>query len=121
MILIFIVAIAASSFSQTAFPALTKIPGVNDSDVQKTIVIGDYDGDGSDDIVIEWQSQGSQPAYENYGIAIYSYSKNTYLLQMPWTGAKSVSFADLNNDKRVEVIIGNKIYAYTSNIVKKKT
>jgi hypothetical protein len=119
--LLSLLVLCSFSFSQTSFPPLTQLPLANVSRVVQTIVIGDYDGDGTNDILVEFNA-GDSNSINTYAIAIYSYTKETYLLQLNigYTSTPLISYGDVNNDKKVEVIIGNKIYAYNSSLVKKK-
>jgi len=79
--LLSLLVLCSFSFSQTSFPPLTQLPLANVSRVVQTIVIGDYDGDGTNDILVEFNA-GDSNSINTYAIAIYSYTKETYLLQL---------------------------------------
>jgi hypothetical protein len=114
--------LASICFSQTAIPFPPDIPGASSQSIIFLKAIGDYDGDGTNDVFVVWGLEYAAVAY-----CIYSYSKQAYLLEVPGSGIGLTAAgmptwdaADINNDKKVELILGRAIYSYNSSQVKKK-
>jgi hypothetical protein len=106
---------AVSIFAQTNIPTP---PGTTGETVYKVIAIGDYDGDGCDDILVWWNHQS--PSDIEY--SVYSFKKSQHLLTIKFgdVGNGYQLAADLNGDKKVEIVVGSKIYSYNSTLSKKK-
>jgi hypothetical protein len=83
-------------------------------------IIGDFDGDGSNDIYFAWYTTVNGVTQGHFGV--YSLKKQLYLLKVLSGVDLSLGFdsGDLNNDSKVELLIGNKIYEYTGATAKKK-
>lgn len=132
-----IITSAIVSFSQTQFPTPTQLPIASGGNwtVDSTIIIGDYDGYGRNDVLVRFKSCvpdgfGGCAGVPSYAVCIYSYAKSAYLLQLSFpNGIPPISYGDLTSDfaggqnthSIVEVIIGNTIYAYNPTLVKKKS
>jgi hypothetical protein len=111
-----------SLYSQTEIPAPTEPKSVN-WELTGTDIIGDFDRDASNDMLISWSGDDGAKPYCFLGI--YSYKKNAYLFTLCEVGYNSLSmgsfkFGDINNDEKVELIYRNKIYEYSSTLSKKK-
>ncbi|HEX3019711.1 MAG TPA: hypothetical protein VHP36_05395 [Chitinispirillaceae bacterium] len=108
-------------------PSDTKISDLTPDRIQN---IGDFDGDGSEELFLSWEINYSR-SYRDPGsgsgnisllfnmISVYSFKKNTYLIQE--TGNTSnVITGDFDGDSAFEFIIGKKIYKSSSAMSKKK-
>jgi hypothetical protein len=104
-------------FSQSIIPNPTINPGTNYTFLWNE-VIGDFDGDGSADILLVWKAL----ALDKFVITIYSHAKESYLLQTnsEFGTRDAIKFADTNNDKKVELIVGTRIYLFSPAVNKKK-
>jgi len=118
--ILILLVITAYSFSQTAIPSPTGHPNAK---LNSTVVnIGDFDGDGSDDLffVLSEPSGASNVVY----YAVYSMKKNQYSMLEQVTSTffvvKPDAIGDFDGDKMVEFVIGNIIYKYSSTLTKKK-
>jgi hypothetical protein len=104
-----------------AFSQTTVLPpsGTSDAFIRESLVIGDYDGDKTNDLYIKWENSSGDHS-ETY--TIYSYEKSKYLLVVKGSvgGEKYETSGDLNDDGNVEVLIGTKIYSFESGLSKKK-
>lgn len=95
--------------------------------------IGDFDGDGSDDIFICWSrganyykkdgTRNQNVVYSyRYHYGIFSVTKSKYLLNginsSPFSG--NVVTGDFNNDQKIDFIVGNKVYLGANTLSKKK-
>lgn len=93
--------------------------------------VGDFDGDGSDDIFVQWYILARY--YDKSGMlieandgrnhfGIYSYTKNRYL----FTGVRKSSVGsnvvtgDFNNDDKIDFVVGSQIYLGVNSLSKKK-
>ena len=101
--------------------------------------IGDFDGDGSEELYLIWRRQlirkftlkatGEQFVGNVYTSqsALYSFKKNSYLITGPFPvdwdpynpWPDRVLTGDFNGDNFIEFLIGNKVYSSTTPIVKK--
>jgi len=105
--------VAVSIFAQTDIP---NPPGTSGGTVYQVFTIGDYDGDGCDDILIHWDGNNS----DHIEYSVYSFKKSQHLLTIKYDGSNYRLAADLNGDKKVEIVVGSKIYSYDSSLSKKK-
>lgn len=92
--------------------------------------VGDFDGDGSDDIFVQWyiyvnyfkKSGTTLGTDERFHFGIYSYTKNRYL----FTGVRKESIGsnvitgDFNNDDKIDFVVGSQIYLGVNSLSKKK-
>lgn len=102
------------TFSQTNIPVPIEFL---DFDINSVTNIGDFDGDGSEDMVVKFAG------YNIYAISIYSFKKNQHLLKVgpsQNTTFPLSTFGDFNGDKLNEVVIDGIIYEYSNTLAKKK-
>ncbi len=83
-------------------------------------VIGDFDGDGKDDLLLLTGHQSSGSSYVDR-MTIYSYSKREVLLSVAGASnyrekSDAVAFSDLDGDGTVEVFFGLKVYNYKTGV-----
>ena len=96
--------------------------------------IGDFDGDGSDDIYICWNmiysyhytEGGVEKVNDNwirskYQYCVYSLKKNSNIItsELKYNWPSTVQTGDFNGDQCVDYVMGDKIYT-TSTPIKKK-
>ena len=96
--------------------------------------IGDFDGDGSDEIYVLWRmyyyyhytENGVEKVNDNWGISkeqycVYSLKKNSNIItsELKFLWPPSVETGDFNGDQCIDFAIGDKIYT-TSTPIKKK-
>ncbi len=118
LILLFIPLVA---YSQTTIP----VPSIVGSEehLRATEIIGDFDGDLSNDVCTWWYGQGNRLEF----FTVYSYKKNAHILELSGTGyprPDSVSYkeqfvGDIDGDNTVEIIIGDKVYSFATTGKKK--
>jgi len=114
-----VMAVCFIGFAQTIIPIPSGLS--NSATGSYSEGIGDFDGDGSNDVSVWWDDTGSYKSF-----SVYSFKKDTQLLfvkdECPTLmNGQTMDYAvDLNNDAKVEIIIKNKIYSYTTVDTKKK-
>ncbi len=107
-------------FSQTDIPLPPSHPKALK---QGQCNIGDFDGDGSDDIYLaftEWNGTSTTLTI----LGIYSFKKNQYILLETFSpsisiGQKPDVIGDFNGDKAIEFIVNNTMYSYSGTLTKK--
>lgn len=87
-----------------------------DRDPLRTEHIGDYDGDGTGDILL-LTGYGNNTGHTVYRVTVYSYNKKQVVLSVgdiegTYTLADAVTAADLDGDNTVEIIFGTRIFSY---------
>jgi len=104
--------------------------------VAKSHNIGDFDGDGADDVFIEWRigvkyydsdgkllgMQSQWCDFSRYHLGVYSLKKKKYLFRdhrKTQTG-ESVITGDFDGDGKMDFVIDNKIYLGVNSLYKKK-
>jgi len=118
-VILLILAAFALSFSQTAIPKPTGCAAtayLNGTPIN----IGDFDGDGSDDLFLIFYDSNNS----TYFFGVYSFKKNLYLLVQTTTTTLDPSFfvfGDFDGDKINEIVVNGIIYKYSSSSAKKKT
>lgn len=114
---LFLLVICACSFSQTVIPPPSSHPTAQMW--SKAVNIGDFDGDGSDDLFGAWYEPTNSQVYY---VGIYSMKKGQFLLfestAKIWTNPDAVG--DFDGDKIVEIVLGNAIYKFSGTVAKKK-
>ncbi len=120
LILLFIPLVA---LGQTTIPKPSEV-GVAGY-VKRTEIIGDFDGDLSNDMSVWWHDSLSG-IYTHF--SVYSFKKNTHLLVIEGDGyptyngysTKIKYVGDLDGDNTVEIVIDDKVYSFTNTGIKKK-
>ncbi len=155
-----LLSLIAVSFSQTTIPPPTEIATFttktfpdnsvyldqsltvgdeNPPGIYLTQNVGDFDGDGADEIYITWVRNLNQKykkvngtdinSYEDfYQSCLYSVKKGTYLINGPFATSlygfndwpETVITGDFTGDGNVDFQIGDKVYSTSTPIVKKK-
>ncbi len=107
---------AVVCFAQTSLPIPVDCPGclVSGAPPQN---VGDFDGDGSDDIAYETLYFDGTTTIEK--MCVYSVKKETILLEVSNGGAVQ-AVGDFNGDGKKELVINYKVYSYTPVLTKKK-
>ena len=120
MIIVMLLPLAV--FSQTTIPIP---PGIgNGNEIVGSQAIGDFDGDGSDDVaVFIYDTANGNPNF-----SIFSFKKNTHLLVIERNNGIHTANGDpidkyahdFDGDGTVELLIDDKIYSFTNVGIKKK-
>jgi hypothetical protein len=119
-----IMTLSISLYGQTEIPAPPETKEWT-SVIVTSRIIGDFDRDGSNDILCLWYGRDNSGAC--YMFSVYSYKKSVHLLTIPsepgitYESIDEVVGGDINNDEKVELIYRNKIYEYSSTLSKKNS
>ena len=117
---LFLIALCAYSFSQTPIPTPSGHPNLK---LNTSLVnIGDFDGDGSDDLYgTFYEDSGST---QKYYFGVISMKKNQFILFESFSSyagtLKPDAIGDFDGDKMVEFASGSIIYKYNATLTKKK-
>ncbi len=83
------------------------------------IVCGDYDGDGSDDVLLLSGYTTVNPQVERF--TVFSYAKKEVLLSIRTSRLEEVytpnfAFGDLDNDNDIEIVYKGTVYNYDNGV-----
>lgn len=111
-IVVAIILVSSLIAGEYNIPALT-VGGI----VSEINPIGDFDGDGYDELMVVSYESGSSTTYS---AGIYSAEKKTYLLRfddsMYGNDIEIISYANLTSSPGVELIYQKKIYTYSGTV-----